>query len=43
MPVLTLPRSSKKRNDRWLDDPEVRLMLRVRDGDEDAFAQLTER
>jgi len=27
----------------WLNDPEVRLMLRVRDGDADAFAQLAER
>jgi RNA polymerase sigma-70 factor (ECF subfamily) len=25
---------------RWLEDPEVRLMLRARDGDADAFAQL---
>jgi RNA polymerase sigma-70 factor, ECF subfamily len=28
---------------RWLDDPEVRLMLRVREGDKPAFAELTER
>jgi RNA polymerase sigma-70 factor (ECF subfamily) len=25
---------------RWLEDPEVRLMLRAREGDADAFAQL---
>jgi RNA polymerase sigma-70 factor, ECF subfamily len=53
MPVLTLPRPSKclpqrpartrKRKDRWLDDPEVCLMLRVRDGDADAFGQLADR
>jgi RNA polymerase sigma-70 factor (ECF subfamily) len=52
MPVLTLPGSSKGRRrsssvckgkDRWMDDPEVRLMLRVRDGDDDAFADLTAR
>jgi RNA polymerase sigma-70 factor (ECF subfamily) len=45
MSVLTLPGSAKGRpaKDRWLDDPEVRLMLRVRDGDDDAFTQLTER
>jgi RNA polymerase sigma-70 factor, ECF subfamily len=29
--------------DRWLNDPEVRLMLSVRDGDEDAFRQLMDR
>jgi RNA polymerase sigma-70 factor (ECF subfamily) len=29
--------------DRWLDDPEVRLMLRVRDGDADAFGPLAQR
>jgi RNA polymerase sigma-70 factor (ECF subfamily) len=53
MPVLTLPGSAKcrrprslavpKGKDRWMDDPEVRLMLRVRDGDDDAFAELTAR
>jgi len=43
MPALTLPHASKKTNDRWLDDPEVRLMLRVRDGDDDAFTQLVDR
>src|SRR5690242_14820435 len=52
MPALMLPGSSKcprrpspRRKDpnRWTDDPEVRLMLRVRDGDEEAFAQLTAR
>jgi RNA polymerase sigma-70 factor (ECF subfamily) len=53
MPVLTLPhpperlskRSSRcrKGENRWLDDPDVVLMLRVRDGDEDAFGQLADR
>jgi RNA polymerase sigma-70 factor (ECF subfamily) len=52
MPVLTLPASSKrlrrstparKDNDRWLSDPEVCLMLRVQNGDHDAFRQLVER
>ena len=27
----------------WLTDPDVRLMMRVRDGDESAFAELAER
>ncbi|HWG42909.1 MAG TPA: sigma-70 family RNA polymerase sigma factor [Gemmataceae bacterium] len=50
MPVLTLPGSAKsprrraspsrEAKQRWLDDPEVGMMLRVRDGDEDAFRQL---
>jgi RNA polymerase sigma-70 factor (ECF subfamily) len=53
MPALMLPgpsncprrRSSaaRKNKERWTDDPEVRLMLRVRDGDEEAFTQLTAR
>jgi RNA polymerase sigma-70 factor, ECF subfamily len=53
MPVLTPPRSSKHRSrlpspsqkvkSCWLEDPEVRLMLRVRDGDEEAFGQLAGR
>jgi RNA polymerase sigma-70 factor (ECF subfamily) len=52
MPVLTSPGSVKcrrghaatrKTSTRWLDDPEVGLMLRVRDGDADAFAQLAQR
>jgi RNA polymerase sigma-70 factor (ECF subfamily) len=47
MSVLTLPSSAKDRRrprkDRWLDDPEVRLMLCVRAGDHDAFGQLVER
>ncbi len=34
------PSRARKGPHRWLDDPEVRLMLRVRDGDEDAFGQL---
>src|SRR5215469_1739733 len=52
MPVLTLPSSSKcrrrpssarKGKERWIDDPEVGLMLRVRDDDGDAFAELAAR
>lgn len=52
MPVLPLPAATKrprrpspahKVEDRWLDDPEVRLMLRVQKGDNDAFRQLVER
>ena len=53
MPALTLQGSTKcprrrsriARKDklRWMEDPEVRLMLRARDGDEDAFTQLTAR
>ena len=45
MPALTPPASAKPRKgqDRWLDDPEVRLMLRVKNGDHDAFGQLVER
>jgi RNA polymerase sigma-70 factor (ECF subfamily) len=52
MPALT-PLNSAKRNrrsspaskaeDRWLNDPEVRLMLCVQNGDNDAFGQLVER
>jgi RNA polymerase sigma-70 factor (ECF subfamily) len=45
MSLLTPPRPAKRRRTergvpRWLEDPEVRLMLRARDGDADAFAQL---
>ena len=53
MPVLSLPQSPKrlskrakrspKGENRWLDDPDVRLMLRVRDGDQDAFRELADR
>jgi RNA polymerase sigma-70 factor, ECF subfamily len=52
MPALTLPNSPKgrqrssparKAKQRWLDDPEVRLMLGVQSGDEDAFRQLVDR
>jgi RNA polymerase sigma-70 factor (ECF subfamily) len=52
MPALTLPASANRRRqsssarkaeDRWLNDPEVRLMLSVQDGDHDAFRQLVER
>jgi RNA polymerase sigma-70 factor (ECF subfamily) len=45
MSVLTPLRPAKRHRPargvpRWLEDPEVRLMLRVRDGDADAFAQI---
>ena len=40
MALRTPPRSKKIR---WHDDPEVRLMLRVADDDEEAFADLTNR
>lgn len=52
MPVSTLPTSAKSRlssspvrnaKERWLDDPEVRLMLDAQSGDEDAFRQLVDR
>src|ERR1700735_5502450 len=50
MPVLTPTRSSKRPTRRqprsvaaWRNDPEVRLMLRVRDGDGAAFAELEAR
>lgn len=40
MPAVSSP---PKNANRWRDDPDVRLMLRVRDGDDDAFGQLVER
>ena len=54
MPALTLPspraRSSRASRSaraaaakRWLEDPDVRRMLRVCDGDAEAFGELTER
>src|SRR5579875_2500030 len=45
MPVPTLSASAKRSRtpNRWLDDPEVRLMLRVQQGDHDAFGRLVER
>ena len=45
MSVLTLPDPAKTRRriDRWLDDPDVRLMLRVQAGDDEAFCRLAER
>jgi RNA polymerase sigma-70 factor (ECF subfamily) len=44
MPVATPTRTPKApRAPRWLDDPEVRLMLRVQDGDGSAFAELERR
>ena len=48
MPVATPSRTPKAPRAprpalRWLDDPEVRLMLRVQDGDTAAFAELERR
>ena len=48
MPVATPSRTPKapratRPTRRWLDDPEVRLMLRVQDGDTAAFAELERR
>jgi RNA polymerase sigma-70 factor (ECF subfamily) len=44
MPVLSPSRSKKTPSaSRWRDDPEVRLMLRVKEGDTDAFAELQQR
>jgi len=52
MSALTLPSPTKcrrqpsptgKTKNRWLDDPEVRLMLGAQSGDEDAFRQLVDR
>lgn len=40
MPALSSP---PKRTNRWRDDPDVGLMLRVREGDDAAFGQLVER
>jgi RNA polymerase sigma-70 factor, ECF subfamily len=46
MPLLTAPAKPKRRRpakaerERWLGDPNVALMLRVRDGDDAAFAEL---
>lgn len=40
MTLLLPPRSANRRVPRWIDDPEVRLMLRARDGDDDAFGEL---
>src|SRR5438067_9606194 len=48
MPVATPPRPHRTRPkaraaQRWLDDPEVGLMLRVQRGDAEAFAELQHR
>jgi RNA polymerase sigma-70 factor (ECF subfamily) len=46
MPLLSPPRPRKAARtaaSRWATDPEVRLMLRVRDGDARAFAELERR
>ncbi len=44
MSLLSPPRAAKRRAlrgaSRWLEDPGVRLMLRARDGDADAYAEL---
>jgi RNA polymerase sigma-70 factor (ECF subfamily) len=45
MSALTLPHLRKplESGRRWLEDPEVRLMLRAREGDAEAFTVLTVR
>jgi RNA polymerase sigma-70 factor (ECF subfamily) len=48
MPLLKVARNAKNRRSspprpRWLDDPDVGLMLRVQDGDDVAFAELEQR
>jgi RNA polymerase sigma-70 factor, ECF subfamily len=47
MPVAMPSRCNKPRQGRsagsWLDDPEVGLMLRVREGDQEAFGELQSR
>jgi RNA polymerase sigma-70 factor (ECF subfamily) len=47
MMAVTLPPRTKPRRiakqDRWLDDPDVRRMISVRAGDQGAFAELTAR
>ncbi len=42
MPAPVATANPRKSQDRWLDDPEVRLMLRVQSGDHDAFGQLVQ-
>ena len=42
MPGQTMP-STKPTKPRWQDDPDVGLMLRVREGDNDSFAELVRR
>src|SRR5271166_4556972 len=46
--TATLPRATRKprvdkRKSKYLDDPEVMLMLRVQEGDDDAFGELVQR
>jgi RNA polymerase sigma-70 factor (ECF subfamily) len=50
MPVLPSPgperpgiRADQRARERWLEDPDVRLMLRVRDGEAELFAVLVDR
>jgi RNA polymerase sigma-70 factor, ECF subfamily len=38
--AATLSSPPKRGPERWLDDPDVRLMLRVREGDNASFAEL---
>jgi RNA polymerase sigma-70 factor, ECF subfamily len=42
MPAVLMPRP-KRRLPAWHDDPDVALMLRVRDGDDGAFSELQRR
>jgi RNA polymerase sigma-70 factor (ECF subfamily) len=43
MPLLKSPPTSRSARAAWRNDPDVRLMLRVRDGDAAAFADLERR
>ncbi len=41
--AATVSAVSRRASERWLDDPDVQLMLQVRDGDSDSFAELVRR
>jgi RNA polymerase sigma-70 factor (ECF subfamily) len=41
--TTSAPRASRRTRAGWLRDPDVLLMLRVRDGDDDAFGELSRR
>jgi len=39
----TVPASPRRASERWLEDPDVRLMLEVREGDSNSFGELARR
>ncbi len=39
----TVPVTPRRTSERWLEDPDVRLMLKARDGDSSSFAELARR